>query len=143
MAINSVSISGNLTRDPEVRQTRSGMPVMTFGVAVNERRKGQSGEWEDYTNFIDCTLFGKRAQSLSQYLGKGTKVSVQGKLHWSQWEDRNGGKRSKVEVVVDEIEFMSQRKQQQSGYQGDAQYVQAETYDAPQGGYYSDEIPFD
>ena len=87
MSINRVIISGNLTRDPELRSTAAGMPVLGFGVAVNDRRKNQqTGEWEDYPNFIDCTMFGARAESLSRFLSKGTKVSVEGKLRWSQWE---------------------------------------------------------
>ena len=69
MSINRVIISGNLTRDPELRSTASGLPVLGFGVAVNDRRKNQqTGEWEDYPNFIDCTMFGARAESLSRYL---------------------------------------------------------------------------
>ena len=80
---------------------------MGFGVAVNDRRKNQqTGEWEDYPNFIDCTMFGARAQSISRFLSKGSKVAIEGKLRWSQWE-RDGQKRSKIEVIVDEIEFMS------------------------------------
>ena len=110
MSINRVIISGNLTRDPELRSTASGLPVLGFGVAVNDRRKNQqTGEWEDYPNFIDCTMFGARAESLSRFLSKGTKVSIEGKLRWSQWE-REGQKRSKIEVIVDELEFMSRPK---------------------------------
>ena len=109
MSINRVIVSGNLTRDPELRSTAGGMPVLGFGVAVNDRRKNQqTGEWEDYPNFIDCTMFGARAEALSRYLNKGTKVSIEGKLRWSQWE-REGQKRSKIEVIVDELEFMSSR----------------------------------
>ncbi|MCD8317069.1 MAG: single-stranded DNA-binding protein [Eggerthellaceae bacterium] len=115
MSINRVIISGNLTRDPELRQTQSGLPVLGFGVAVNDRRKNQqTGEWEDYPNFIDCTMFGARAQSLSRYLSKGQKVSIEGKLRWSQWE-RDGQKRSKIEVIVDELEFMSARTDSSTG----------------------------
>ena len=109
MSINRVIISGNLTRDPELRSTASGLPVLGIGVAVNDRRKNQqTGEWEDYPNFIDCTMFGARAESLSRFLSKGTKVAIEGKLRWSQWE-REGQKRSKIEVIVDELEFMSSR----------------------------------
>ena len=109
MSINRVIVSGNLTRDPELRSTAGGMAVLGFGVAVNDRRKNQqTGEWEDYPNFIDCTMFGARAEALSRYLNKGTKVSIEGKLRWSQWE-REGQKRSKIEVIVDELEFMSSR----------------------------------
>lgn len=118
MSINRVVISGNLTRDAEVRHTASGMPVMGFGVAVNDRRKNQqTGEWEDFPNFIDCTMFGSRAEKLGQYLKKGTKVAVEGKLRYSSWE-RDGQKRSKVEVVVDDLEFMSSRNSGQSYDQG-------------------------
>lgn len=116
MSINRVIISGNLTRDSELRSTASGLPVLGFGVAVNDRRKNQqTGEWEDYPNFIDCTMFGARADSLSRYLTKGTKVSIEGKLRWSQWE-REGQKRSKIEVIVDELEFMSSRNSDSSSY---------------------------
>lgn len=108
MSINRVIVSGNLTRDPEVRTTASGNPVMGFGIAVNDRRKNsQTGEWEDYPNFIDCTMFGARAQSVSRFLSKGSKVAIDGKLRWSQWETNEGQKRSKIEIIVDEIEFMS------------------------------------
>ena len=107
MSINRVTISGNLTRDPELRQTASGMPVIGFGVAVNDRRKNQqTGEWEDYPNFVDCTMFGNRAESINQYLHKGSKVAIDGKLRWSSWE-KDGQKRSKLEVIIDEIELMS------------------------------------
>lgn len=122
MSINRVTISGNLTRDPELRTTQGGMAVMGFGVAVNDRRKNQqTGEWEDVPNFVDCTMFGTRAQSVMKYLGKGSKVCIEGKLRWSQWET-DGQKRSKLEVIVDEIELMSrngqqQQSQQQTGYQ--------------------------
>lgn len=118
MSINRVIISGNLTRDPELRSTQSGMDVMSFGVAVNDRRRNpQTNEWEDYPNFVDCTMFGNRARSLHQYLSKGTKVAIEGKLRWSQWE-REGQKRSKIEVIVDELEFMSSRNSDSSSYGG-------------------------
>ena len=111
MSINKVIISGNLTRDPEARATAGGMTVLNFGVAVNERVKNkQSGEWEDRPNFIDCVMFGTRAEAVSRFIGKGTKVTIEGKLRWSQWE-RDGQKRSKIEIVVDEIEFMSRQQQ--------------------------------
>lgn len=110
MSINRVVISGNLTRDPELRSTASGMQVLSFGVAVNDRRKNnQTGEWEDYPNFVDCTMFGNRAESVSRYLRKGSKVSIEGKLHYSSWE-KEGQKRSKLEIMVDEVEFMSQQQ---------------------------------
>ena len=110
MSINRVVISGNLTRDSELRSTAGGTPVLGLGVAVNDRRKNQqTGEWEDYPNFIDCVMFGARAEAIAQYLHKGMKVAIEGKLRYRSWENPQGEKRSKVEVVVDEIEFMSAR----------------------------------
>lgn len=132
MSINRVNISGNLTRDPEVRTSASGSAIMHFGVAVNDRSKNQqTGEWEDRPNFIDCTMFGTRAESVSRFLHKGAKVAIEGKLRWSQWDDRKTGeKRSKVEVIVDEIELMQQRQQQETREQ------------APTASIYDEDIPF-
>lgn len=129
MSINRVSISGNLTRDPELRVTPSGMQVLGFGVAVNDRRKNnQTGEWEDYPNFVDCTIFGNRGESMGRILHKGMKVAVEGKLRYSAWEDKNGGgRRSKIEVIVDEIELMSQNPNGAHGGQAAPQQY------APQG----------
>ena len=116
MSINRVNISGNLTRDPELRATAGGTQVLSFGVAVNDRRRNpQNGEWEDYPNFVDCTMFGTRAEAVSRYLSKGSKVAIEGKLRYSSWE-RDGQRRSKLEVIVDEIEFLS--RGQQGGGQG-------------------------
>ena len=137
MSINRVNISGNLTRDPEMRATTTGTQILTFGVAVNDRRRNpQTGEWEDVPNFIDCVVFGNRAEPLSRFLTKGMKVAVEGKLRWSQWE-RDGQKRSKIEVIVDEIEFMSSRNAGQGGgYQGGYQGGNAGGYQGGnQGGY--------
>ena len=108
MSINKVFISGNITRDAELRATNSGLQVLGFGVAVNDRTKNQTtGEWEDRPNFFDLTMFCNRAEKIAQYLRKGTKVSVEGKLRFRSWETQTGEKRSKVEIIVDEIEFMS------------------------------------
>ena len=110
MAINRVVISGNLTRDPDLRSTKSGSPVLNLGVAVNERRKNpQTDEWEDFANFVDCTMFGKRAEGVAPHLSKGAKVAIEGKLRYSSWE-RDGQKRSKLEAIVAEIEFMSSKR---------------------------------
>lgn len=118
MSINRVNISGNLTRDPELRSTAGGTQVLTFGVAVNDRRRNpQTGEWEDVPNFVDCVVFGNRAEPLSRFLSKGTKVAIEGKLRWSSWE-RDGQKRSKLEVIVDEVEFLSSRNSGQQGGNG-------------------------
>ena len=117
MSINRALISGNLTRDPELRQTTGGTQVLSFGVAVNDRRRNQqTGEWEDYPNYIDVTVFGNRAEPLSRYLGKGVKVAVEGKLRYTSWEGRDGQRRSKVEVVADDVVLM-QRPRQQAPHQ--------------------------
>lgn len=113
MAINKATITGNITRDPELRQTQGGTSVLTIGVAVNDRRKNQqTGEWEDYPNFIDCTIFGNRAQSVSRFLSKGMKVAIEGKLNQSRWQAEDGTNRSKIGIIVDEIEFMSRQQGQ-------------------------------
>ena len=115
MSINRVNITGNLTRDPELRATAGGTQVLSFGVAVNDRRRNpQTGEWEDYPNFVDCTMFGTRAEAVSRFLAKGNKVAIEGKLRYSSWE-RDGQRRSKLEVIVDEIEFLSRNDSSRGG----------------------------
>ena len=146
MSINRVVISGNLTRDPELRSTASGMSVLGFGVAVNDRRKNnQTGEWEDYPNFIDCTMFGNRANSLSGILVKGMKVAIEGKLRYSQWE-RDGQKRSKIEVIVDELEILTSRDgsgstSNRGAYSSTATASPAPVIDA-NSSVYDEDIPF-
>lgn len=145
MSINRVIISGNLTRDPEIRKTAGGMPVLGFGVAVNDRRRNQqTGEWEDYPNFIDCTMFGARAEAVSRFLSKGSKVAIEGKLRWSQWE-REGQKRSKIEVIVDEIEFMTSRDGNGGSYSQASRQSAAIPMQAPpvvNASVYDEDIPF-
>ena len=112
--MNRCYVSGNLTRDGELRATQGGTEILTFGIAVNDRKRDQSsGEWVEVPNFFDCVVFGKRANSLSRLLHKGMKCCIEGKLRWSQWE-RDGQKRSKVEIIVDEIEFMSRQNDSQA-----------------------------
>ena len=115
MSINRVNISGNLTRDSELRATAGGVQVLRFGVAVNDRRRNpETGEWEDYPNFVECVMFGARAEAVGRYLLKGTKVAIEGKLRYSSWE-KDGQRRSKLEVIVDEVEFMSRAQQADAG----------------------------
>jgi single-strand DNA-binding protein len=140
--INSVVLAGNLTRDAELKQTRTGTSVLNFGVAVNERVKNnQTGEWSDRPNFFECVIFGKRAESLSKYLHKGLKVTVSGHLRYNQWENEQGQKRSNVNVVVDDIEFMSQRDSQSQ--QNDSQQTAGGNYASNQEpDVFEDDIPF-
>lgn len=141
MSIIKVFIIGNLTRDPEVRQTQSGVIVMSFTVAVNERIKRRDN-WEDSPSFIDCTMFGTRAEKLAQYLAKGKKVVVEGKLRQITWQTQEGAKRSKFEVIVDDVEFMSAGQKQQEQHQ--QEYTQPTLQEAQEftQSMYDEEIPF-
>ena len=156
MSINSVSISGNLGRDPELRVTPTGTSVLSLSVAVNDRvRDQQTGEWRDRANWVDVVVFGSRADAIAPRLAKGSKVAVSGRLRWSQWQDRQTGvNRSKLEVVADEVVFLS--AQQQPTNQAPQQAPQGRTY-APQAtqaaprpqaaptyapGVYDEDIPF-
>ena len=120
MSINRVVLTGNLTRDAESRTTHGGMTIVSASLAVNDRRKNQNGEWEDVANYVDCVIFGKRGEALRQYLVKGSKVAIEGKLRYSSWEDRDTGKkRSKLEVVVDDVELLGGKPQRRQEPQPD------------------------
>ena len=151
MSINKAVISGRLTRDPELRETPSGFQVLSFSVAVNDRRRNpQTQQWEDYANFVGCTMFGNRAASVARFLGKGDKVAIEGKLRWSQWQAQDGGKRSKLEIVVDELEFMSSRDGGQVAHQTAQQPAMDHAASAafaamgvdPSAAAYAEDIPF-
>lgn len=120
MSINQVCISGNLTRDAETRNSGKAA-IVHFSVAVNERRKNPtSGEWEDYANYIDCVAFGNYADTIAPSMTKGTRVCVSGKLRWSAWE-KDGQKRTKVEVIANDIE-LPPRSKAQSVYADDCPF---------------------
>lgn len=162
--INVVVLTGNLTRDAELMATNGGASVLKFGIASNRSVKGANGEWEDVPNFIDCTIFGARAQSLSSILAKGMKVTIEGELRYSSWTDKNGNKRSKLEVVAHNIvlpprssqpasaQTYAQSKpapaQQTQTYQQEQMptYAPAPAYNAPQQApapdVYDEDIPF-
>ena len=104
---NKVILMGNLTRDPETRTTPSGQTVTQFGLAVNRTWKGADGQQQEAVSFIDCVAWGKAGEIIAQYLGKGRAVLVSGRLDQRSWEDKEtGGKRSKVEVVVEDFNFV-------------------------------------
>lgn len=113
--MNRVEITGNLTRDPELKLTTKGNTILSFSVAVNERQRNASGEWEDYPNYVDCVMFGNRAETVSRFLAKGSKVVVEGRLHQSRWE-KDGQRRNKLDVYVDNVEWMSPKKQAEVVY---------------------------
>lgn len=115
--MNIVILNGNLTRDVEVRSTASGTTVMNFGLAVPDRKRNASGEYEDYAHFVDCILFDPKGvrQWMVPMLKKGFHVTVHGKLNYTSWENKEGQKRSKLEVIVNEVDGRWPPKQQQ-GY---------------------------
>ena len=109
-SINRVVLLGNLTHDPELRSLPSGTAVCQLRIAVNDRVKDRtSGEWTDYANYFDVTVFGAQGERCAQYLAKGRQVAVDGRLRWRQWE-KDGQKRSKVEVVADTVQFVGPRE---------------------------------
>ena len=110
MNLNSVNVSGNLTRDPELRATPSGASVLNMRIAVNDRVKDQAtGEWSDRPNFFDVDLFGRSADALAAILTRGSKVAISGRLRWREWETQEGGKRQAVTIVADKVDLMQQR----------------------------------
>jgi single-strand DNA-binding protein len=115
--INRVVLTGNLTFDPELRSLPSGNSVCKLRVAVNTRRKnGATGEWEDKPNYFDVTVWGPQGENCARYLAKGRPVAIDGRLEWSEWQDKETGKnRSKVEVVADTVQFLSSRDDAPAG----------------------------
>ena len=108
--MNVVVITGNLTRDPELRSTGSGMAVCDMRVAVNSRRKDASGEWIDKPNYFDVTVFGAQGENCSTYLSKGRPVAVEGRLDWREWEAKDGsGKRQAVSIIANSVQFLGSR----------------------------------
>jgi single-strand DNA-binding protein len=145
--INRVTITGNLTRDPELRSTPSGTSVCKLRVAVNSRRKdGQTGEWTDKPNYFDVTVWGAQGENCANYLSKGRPVAVDGRLDWREWESQDGGKRQAVEIIADSVQFLGSRDGggNGNGFQGQSD-VPADTSDfeeAKVGGDKADDIPF-
>ena len=108
--VNVVVITGNLTKDPELRSTPSGTSVCKLRVAVNSRRKdGQSGEWVDKPNYFDVTVWGAQGENCASYLSKGRPVAVEGRLDWREWEDQGGNKRQSVEIIANTVQFLGSR----------------------------------
>lgn len=114
MSLNIVTLSGNLGADAELRYTGSGNAVATFSLAVNERVPNGDGTWGDHANWIDCAMFGKRAEALAIYLRRGAKVSLAGHLHTSTYQ-RDGQSIKRWEVRVDDIELMQHRREDREG----------------------------
>ncbi|MDQ2630732.1 MAG: single-stranded DNA-binding protein [Actinomycetota bacterium] len=107
--MNVVVITGNLTRDPELRHLGSGTAVCKLRVAVNSRRKDQSGNWVDKPNYFDVTVWGAQGENCANYLSKGRPVAVEGRLDWREWEDQGGNKRQSVEIIANTVQFLGSR----------------------------------
>ena len=152
--INRVVLTGNLTRDPELRSTNSGTSVCGLRIACNTRRKDGSGNWVDKPNYFDVTVWGAQGENCSQYLSKGRPVAIDGRLEWREFTDKDGNNRQAVEIVADSVQFLGSREGGENGGQNGGRFtpqsdVPADTGDfapAPTGGggggAADDDIPF-
>jgi single-strand DNA-binding protein len=148
--INRVIVTGNLTKDPELRHTQGGTAVCSLRVAVNSRRKNSSGEWEDKPNYFDVTVWGAQGENCATYLSKGRPVAVDGRLDWREWETEGGNKRQAVQIIADSVQFLGSREGGGGTPQGNGITTQsdvpADTSDfeqaEPIGASSADDIPF-
>ncbi|MHC4078232.1 MAG: single-stranded DNA-binding protein [Planctomycetota bacterium] len=115
---NKVILLGNLTRDVEVRFSQSGLAIGKFGMAVNRQSTTKEGEKRESTCFVDLTAFGRQAEVLQQYIGKGSPLFVEGRLEYSAWESQDGSKRNKLEVIVENFQFVGGRGEKAGGGRG-------------------------
>ena len=130
MNINRVVLTGNLTRDPEVRSTPNGLAICKLGIACNTRKKNSStGTWEEKPNFFRVTVFGAQAENCGQYLKKGRPVAIDGRLEWSSWES-DGQKRESVDIIADSVQFLGGRDDAGNG-NGFSSSVRAAESDVP------------
>src|SRR5579872_5215528 len=118
-SLNQVTLMGNLTRDPELRQTPTGQNVTSFSLALNRSYKDQSGEWQEATDYIDIVCWGPLAERVSQYMSKGRRCLVQGRLQSRSWE-QDGQKRNKVEVLANDVTFLDSRGGAEAGTDNDS-----------------------
>jgi len=140
--INVVVITGNLTKDPELRHTGGGTAVCELRVAVNSRRKdGTTGEWVDKPNFFDVKVWGTRGVTCAEHLSKGRPVGIEGRLDWREWEAKDGsGKRQKVEIVADTVQFLGGKKESEGAEEAEEAPAEAELSPAAAGS--DEDIPF-
>lgn len=117
--LNSVTLGGNIVRDAELRGTRSGSAVLSFTVAVNSTRKTDTGEYVDEASYVDCSVFGRRAEALADRLVKGTYVALTGRIHQSRWTSRDGKTQSKLEVIASEIHYEARGGGPEEDYLGE------------------------
>ena len=151
--INRVIITGNLTRDPELRTIpSSGNSVCGLRVACNTRRKDNAtGDWVDKPNYFDVTIFGRAGENAAQYLSKGRPVAIDGRLEWREWKDKEGNNRQSIDIIADNVQFLGSRDGESGGGGGNGSRftpqsdVPADTADferAPAGSASDDDIPF-
>jgi len=151
--INRVVMTGNLTRDPELRNLPSGMSVCSLRVASNTRRKDSNGEWGDKANYFSVTVWGAQGENCARYLSKGRPVAIDGRLEWREWQDKDGNKRESIDIVADSVQFLGGREDSGGGGGGDNGFtprsdVPANTDDfqtvpaSGGGGAADDDIPF-
>jgi single-strand DNA-binding protein len=107
--INRVILTGNLTRDPELRSTSGGTHVCSLRIATNTRQKDASGEWGDRAHFFSVTVFGAQGENCARFLSKGRPVAIDGRLQWREWQDQSGNKRESIEIVADSVQFLGSR----------------------------------
>lgn len=139
MSFNKITIVGNLGRDPELRYTPQGTPVCSFTVATNERRKDRAGEMQDVTTWFRVTLWGRQAETASQYLTKGRPIYVEGRLRVEEWTDRDGRQRYTLEVHATDMQFIGGGR----GEEGAAPQPRAAApADQPEAELSDDDIPF-
>ena len=142
-SINRVVLVGNLTRDPELRQTPNGKSVCTLGLAINERYKNETGEWVEKPNFFDIVVWGAQGENCERYLSKGRQVAIDGRLSYRSWEAQDGSKRSKVEVVANTVQFLGSREGGGAPVAaGSASGLTPDTSDFEQPPASDDDIPF-
>ena len=115
-SLNVVALVGNLTRDPELRHTPDGIPVCKLRLAVNTRTKGADGNWGDKPNYFDVVVWRGQAESAAQYLAKGSRIGVNGRLDWREWTAQDGTKRQAVEIVAENVQFLTSRRDEGDGY---------------------------
>ena len=116
--INRVVLTGNLTRDPELRSTNNGTSVCSLRMACNTRRKDAQGQWGDKPNYFDVTVWGAQGENCATYLKKGRPVAINGRLDWREWTDKEGNKRQSVEIIANTVQFLGSRDSNGSGGNG-------------------------
>ena len=151
--INRVVMTGNLTRDPELRATAGGTQVCSLRIACNTRRKDNStGQWEDKPNYFDVTVWGAQGENCARYLSKGRPVAIDGRLEWREWQTQDGQKRQAVDIIADSVQFLGGGRYDAGSGGGSSEFTvrrdipvddrDFQTASAPAGGAADDDIPF-